>query len=52
MIALMDLEIYYRITDMKTRTSKSVSKILEQTELNYKIHEAGVFNKLNKNLKK
>ena len=50
MIALMDLlESYYRITDMKTRTSKFVLNILEQTEVNYKIHEARVLSNLNKN---
>ena len=52
MIVLMDLELYYRITAMSTRTSKYVLKLLERTEVNYKIHEAGVFNKLDKNLKK
>jgi glutamine synthetase type III len=52
MIAKMDRERYYRITEMKTRTSKSVFKVLRQTEVNYKIHEAGVFDALQKNLKK
>jgi hypothetical protein len=37
---------------MKTRTAKSVFRILRQTEVNYKIHEAGVFDTLKKNLKK
>ena len=37
---------------MKTRTAKSVFRILRQTEVNYKIHEAGVFDTLQKNLKK
>jgi hypothetical protein len=51
MIASMDLERYYRITQIKTRTSKSVVRTLEQTEVNYKIHEAGVLDGLGKNLK-
>ena len=52
MIATMDLELYYRLTQMKTRTSRSVLRILEKTEVNYKIHEAGVLDSLRKNLKK
>ena len=52
MIWSMDLEMYYRITDLKTRTSNSVLKILEHAEMNYKIHEAGVLDDLTTNLKK
>ena len=51
-IVRMDKKNYYRITQMKTRTSKSVFKILEQAEINYKVNEAGVLKDLSTNLKK
>ena len=52
MIWTMDLEMYYRLTDLKTRTSNSVLKVLEHAEMNYKRHEAGVLDKLTTNLRK
>ena len=51
-IAMMTREWYYRLTEMKSRTSESVLNLLKQTEMSYKIHETGVFHDLNTNLKK
>ena len=51
-IAMMDHELYYRISQMKSRTSTYVLKILITAEMNYKIHEAGIFREVHANLKK